>query len=154
LKPISWQLLPTALDDRRMAHAEVEQALAVADPDRLILLFAMVAPWDLLKSLPRHETAHAALLADILDAVDGATFSVRGQPNGLPASELSPAELRVLRYLPTNLSRAEIAQELPRLYQHHQHARSQDLRQARRERPLDAVQRASEQRLLSTGPHR
>jgi LuxR family maltose regulon positive regulatory protein len=29
-----------------------------------------------------------------------------------PAEELSPGELRVLRYLPTNLSRPEIAGEL------------------------------------------
>ena len=140
-----------ALDDRPTAHAEVEQALAVAEPDRLILPFAMVAPWELLKSLPRHETAHAALLVDILDAVDGATFSVHGQRNGLPASELSPAELRVLRFLPTNLSRAEIARELfVSTNTINTHVRRIYAKLGASDRST-AVQRAREQRLLSTG---
>ena len=50
----------------------------------------------------------------------------------LPNSEaLSPSELRVLRYLPTNLTRPEIAQRALRLRQHGQHPYPQNLREAR-----------------------
>jgi LuxR family transcriptional regulator, maltose regulon positive regulatory protein len=66
----------------------------------------------LLRALPRHETAHAALLADILDVVHGASPAAGGRSASPPAEELSPGELRVLGYLPTNLSRPEIASEL------------------------------------------
>jgi len=59
---------------------------------------------ELLEALPRHETAHAALLADILDVAVGSSVTPAERPAPL-AQELSPSELRVLRYLPTNLSR-------------------------------------------------
>jgi LuxR family transcriptional regulator, maltose regulon positive regulatory protein len=64
---------------------------------------------ELLKALPRHETAHAALLAGILD---GASPPLEGAAMPPWALQLSPTELKVLRYLPTNLSRPEIAREL------------------------------------------
>ena len=38
--------------------------------------------------------------------------AARQQSSSPPAEELSPGELRVLRYLPTNLSQPEIAGEL------------------------------------------
>jgi len=63
-------------------------------------------------ALPRHQTAHAALLADILDVLHGASPAARQEFSLPPAEELSPGELRVLRYLPTNLSRPEIAGQL------------------------------------------
>ena len=66
----------------------------------------------LLEALPRHETAHAALLADILDVLHGASPADRQRSWLPPAEELSPGELQVLRYLPSNLSRPEIAGEL------------------------------------------
>jgi LuxR family maltose regulon positive regulatory protein len=57
-------------------------------------------------------TSHAALAADILDAVAG-VHDVAGQAaTAGPVEELSPSELCVLRYLPTNLTRPEIAGEL------------------------------------------
>jgi ATP/maltotriose-dependent transcriptional regulator MalT len=58
-----------------------------------------------------HQTAHAALLTDVLDIMHGSSVSL-GENLAPLASELSPSELRVLRYLPTNLSRPEIASEL------------------------------------------
>jgi LuxR family maltose regulon positive regulatory protein len=72
----------------------------------------MTSSAGLLEALPRHQTAHAALLADILDVLHGASPAPRHQPASPPAEELTPGELRVLRYLPTNLSRPEIAAEL------------------------------------------
>jgi DNA-binding CsgD family transcriptional regulator len=67
---------------------------------------------ELLEALRRHETAHAALLADILDVIRGASLMSEDLPVPPQAGQLSPGELRVLRYLPTNLSRPEIAAEL------------------------------------------
>jgi LuxR family maltose regulon positive regulatory protein len=62
-------------------------------------------------ALPRHETAHVALLTGILDTMRGSSVTPAEHPAPL-TQELSPSELRVLGYLPTNLSRPEIADEL------------------------------------------
>ena len=100
------------LGDQRAANQAAERALALAESDRLVLPFAMTGSRELLEALPRHETAHAALLTDILDVVHGSSLAAEDQLPPPQAEELSPSELRVLRYLPTNLSRPEIASEL------------------------------------------
>ena len=102
----------------------------------------------LLDVLPRHETAHRALLADILDVLHG-----RSEPRTDEAEpmELSPSELRVLRYLPTNLTRPEIAQELyVSVNTVNTHLRNLYAKLGARDRSA-AVRRARELRLLSTG---
>ena len=98
--------------DERAAHQATERALALAEPDRPVLPFLMTDSRKLLEALPRHETAHAALLTDILDVMHGSSLAASDQHPSRPAEELSPGELKVLRYLPTNLSRPEIATEL------------------------------------------
>jgi len=100
------------LGDERAANQAAERALGLAEPDRLVLPFVMTGSGELLEALPRHETAHAALLADILDVIRGASLMSEDLPVPPQAGQLSPGELRVLRYLPTNLSRPEIAAEL------------------------------------------
>jgi LuxR family maltose regulon positive regulatory protein len=100
------------LGDQRAAHQAAERALGLAEPDRLVLPFVMTGSGELLEALPRYETAHAALLADIRDVIRGSSLAAKDQSSSPPAEELSPTELRVLRYLPTNLSRPEIASEL------------------------------------------
>ena len=100
------------LGDQRAANQSAERALALAESDRLILPFAMTGAGELLEALPRHETAHAALLADILDVLNGLSPATREHSSSPPGEELTPGELRVLRYLPSNLSRPEIAGEL------------------------------------------
>jgi LuxR family maltose regulon positive regulatory protein len=100
------------LGDQRAASQAAERALALAEPDRLVLPFAMTGSRELLEALPRHETAHAALLTEILDIMRGSSPAASDRSSPPPAEELSPGELRVLRYLPTNLSRVEIASEL------------------------------------------
>jgi LuxR family maltose regulon positive regulatory protein len=100
------------LGDERAASQAAERALALAEPDRLVLPFAMTGSRELLEALPRHETAHAALLAGILDVLHGSSPAATWRSSPPPTEELSPGELRVLRYLPTNLSRPEIAGEL------------------------------------------
>jgi LuxR family transcriptional regulator, maltose regulon positive regulatory protein len=99
------------LGDQRAANQAAERALALAESDRLVLPFATTGAQELLRALPRHLTAHAALLADILDIMHGSSVPL-GENLAPLAHELSPSELRVLRYLPTNLSRPEIAGEL------------------------------------------
>ncbi len=101
-----------SLGDRSAAAAAAEAALAAAEPDRLIFPFASTGAVDLLEALPRHETAHGALLADIVDLLRGASTPSAERLSLSQPEELSPSELRVLRYLPTNLTRPEIAQEL------------------------------------------
>ena len=101
-----------ALGDQRAADQAAERALTLAEADRLMLPFAMTDSRELLEALPRHQTAHAALLTDILHVLRGASPAAGDQYRYPPAEELSPGELRVLRYLPTNLSRPQIASEL------------------------------------------
>ena len=120
------------LGDRNAAAAAAEAALAAAEPDRLIFPFAMTEAAELLDALPRHETAHGALLADIVDLLRGEPAPSTDRERLSQPEELSPSELRVLRYLPTNLTRPEIAQRALRLHQHGQHAHPQHLLQARR----------------------
>ena len=100
------------LGDQHAANQAAERALALAEADRLVLPFAMTGSAGLLEALPRHQTAHGALLADILDVLHGSSRPAKEQSPSPPAEELSPGELRVLRYLPTNMSRPEIAGEL------------------------------------------
>ncbi len=137
------------LGDRRAANQAAERALALAESDRLVLPFAMTGSRELLEALPRHETAHAALLADILDVLHGSSPAAKEQSPLPPTEELSPGELRVLRYLPTNLSRPEIAGELsvaPSTVS--THVRSIYAKLQVRDRS-SAVQRARELRLLA-----
>ena len=139
------------LGDLRAANQAAERALALAEFDRLVLPFAVTGSRELLEALPRHETAHAALLADILDVLYGSSPAAREQSSLPPAGELSPGELRVLRYLPTNLSRPEIAGELsvsPSTVS--THVRSIYAKLQVRDRS-SAVQRARELRLLAAG---
>ena len=62
-----------ALGDRNAAAAAAEAALAAAEPDRLIFPFAMSNSRELLDVLPRHRTAHGALLADVVDLLGSTT---------------------------------------------------------------------------------
>jgi len=136
------------LGDQRAASQAAERALALAEPDRLVLPFAMTGSRELLEALPRHQTAHGALLADILDVLHGSSPEAKEQSPS-PTEELSPGELRVLRYLPTNLSRPEIASELSvSLNTVGTHLRSIYAKLQVRDRS-SAVQRARELRLLA-----
>jgi LuxR family maltose regulon positive regulatory protein len=139
------------LGDQRAASTAAESALALAEADRLILPFAMTGSLELLEGMPRHETAHAALLADILDVMRGSSISAGNEPSLAEIEQLSPSELRVLRYLPTNLSRPEIASELSvSVNTVNTHIRNIYAKLQAQDRS-SAVQRAREMRLLSAG---
>jgi LuxR family maltose regulon positive regulatory protein len=139
------------LGDRNAAAASAEAALAAAEPDRLIFPFAMTAAAELLDTLPSHETAHGALLTHIVDLLRGEPVPRTDRESLSEPDELSPSELRVLRYLPTNLTRPEIAGELyVSINTVNTHMRNIYSKLGVRDRS-SAVQRARELRLLSTG---
>ncbi|WP_328521009.1 LuxR C-terminal-related transcriptional regulator [Kribbella sp. NBC_00359] len=137
------------LGDERAARAALERALQLAEPDRLIVPFAMTGARELLTALPPHGTSHAALITDILDAVHGDSPTSTTPPE--PVEKLSPTELRVLRYLPTNLTRPEIATELSvSLNTVNTHIRRIYTKLGASDRS-SAVQRGRDLRLLSVG---
>jgi LuxR family maltose regulon positive regulatory protein len=100
------------LGDQRAATTATERALALSEVDRLVLPFAMTGATELLESLPWRDTGHQARLTEILDVLRGSASTPADQPVSGYVEKLSPGELRVMRYLPTNLSRPEIATEL------------------------------------------
>jgi LuxR family transcriptional regulator, maltose regulon positive regulatory protein len=94
------------------ARRSAEAALAAAERDRLLLPFLISGSLRLLEELPPQDTAHRSLLIEARELLGGSpNGSVRREWTS-PAEPLSPSELRVLRYLPTNLTRPEIAREL------------------------------------------
>ena len=99
------------LGDRRAAEQSLEAALELAEPDGLILPFMLWPCRELLERHPKHRTAHATLISTILDTLAGRAAPRRG-PTAPLRDELSDAELRVVRYLPSNLTATEIASEL------------------------------------------
>jgi LuxR family maltose regulon positive regulatory protein len=96
---------------RRASEAAVEAALELAEQDRLVLPFVMAGGRDLLARHPRHATAHGQLLTEILDILDGGHTGADAEVPQ-PVEPLSAPELRVLRYLPGNLTAPELASEL------------------------------------------
>jgi LuxR family maltose regulon positive regulatory protein len=100
-----------ALGDAGAAERALERALDLAEPDSILLPFLLRPTPELLQRHHRRRTAHAGLVSDILDALAGSKPSRRGELERL-REPLTESEVRVLRYLPTNLSQPEIAAEL------------------------------------------
>jgi LuxR family maltose regulon positive regulatory protein len=100
------------LGDMAAAEGATERALELAEPDAMILPFATTPVRDLLEHHPRHRTSHAGFLSDILAVLAGSSPAPRRDHAAAALEELSDAELRVLRYLPSNLAAPEIAAEL------------------------------------------
>jgi LuxR family transcriptional regulator, maltose regulon positive regulatory protein len=88
----------------------LERALDEAGPEGLLYPFLADPAPDLLDRHRRHGTAHAGLIAEILNVLAGRGPS-SDETRGL-REPLSQAEVRVLRYLPTKLSAPEIAGQL------------------------------------------
>jgi LuxR family maltose regulon positive regulatory protein len=109
-----------ALGDPAAAGRAVERALDLAGPDRALSAFLLYPAPGLLERHARHSTRHAALISEILDLLPGgyggmASPHARGGLGGSSprlTEPLSQSEIRVLRYMPTNLSTPEIAREL------------------------------------------
>ena len=120
--PVAWQnglaqayvleaIARDSLGDSGAADRALERALDLAEPDGLLLPFLLHPAPGLLDRHARHPTAHASLLAEIQDRLSGTQPSPRARPRPLLAA-LSESELRVLRYMPTNLTAPDIAREL------------------------------------------
>ena len=101
-----------ALGDQGAAGRAVERALDLAEPDGVLTIFLLHPVPGLLQRQARHGTAHAALIADILSLLAGRKLAPPPAGPPPPLEPLSDSEIRVLRYLPTNLSGPEIAGEL------------------------------------------
>ena len=120
---------PAAADDA------LERALDVAEPDGILMPFLIHQAPGLLERNSRHRTAHAALVAKIrallapgsadrtgpaqdkpMETAFSASRQILGaglhQPGELLLEPVSQMEMRVLRFLPTNLTATEIAGEL------------------------------------------
>jgi LuxR family transcriptional regulator, maltose regulon positive regulatory protein len=107
---------------------------------------------DLLKRHARQRTTHGPMIAEILGLLARQT---PGSPPGIPQPPVAPlshSEIRVLRYLPTNLSMPEIANELSvshntvRTHMRHMYAKLGTHRRA------DTVARARDLGLLAPSP--
>ena len=68
------------LRDHRGAEPSVERALEFAEPEGVVLPFLLVPVRGLLERHPRHRTAHATLLRDILTVLGGSSAPARGEP--------------------------------------------------------------------------
>jgi LuxR family transcriptional regulator, maltose regulon positive regulatory protein len=99
------------LGEPAAAERALECALDLAEPDGLQLFFLLQPAPGLLERHARHRTAHPSLIAEILDLLAGKRCAPPAGPQP-PLKPLSESEIRVLRYLPTNLSQPEIANEL------------------------------------------
>jgi LuxR family maltose regulon positive regulatory protein len=118
-----------ALGDPAAAGRALERALDLAEPDSTLSAFLIHPVPALLEHYARHSTRHAALISEIFDLLPRpqggpggrAPPQDRGGLGGSPprpaepprlTEPLSQGEIRVLRYMPTNLSTPEIAREL------------------------------------------
>jgi LuxR family maltose regulon positive regulatory protein len=98
--------------DSAAAEAALERALDLAEHDRVLIPFLVQPVPALLERHARRRTARADLIAEIFNllTVDTAA-SPLGESESLP-EPLTESEMRVLRYLPSNLSKQEIGDEL------------------------------------------
>jgi LuxR family transcriptional regulator, maltose regulon positive regulatory protein len=155
---MAYALEATARDvlgDEAAADRALERALDLAEPDGVLLPFLLhPVPGRLLERHARRRTAHAALVADILGLLAARELAPPPAGPPPPLEPLSDSEIRVLRYLPTNLTGPEIADELYVSYNtvnthlRHLYAKLGTHRRA------EAVARARALGLLAPSPHR
>ena len=115
--PLAWPsgliqaFLLEAIARDAAGHA-LERALDLAEPDGVLLPFLLHPAPGLLERHTRHRGAHASLIVEILSLLAGRKLASPAAGPRPPLEPLSESELRVLRYLPTNLTAPEIASEL------------------------------------------
>jgi LuxR family transcriptional regulator, maltose regulon positive regulatory protein len=90
----------------------LERALDQTEPGSALTVFLLHPAPGLLKRQAGHRTAHAALIAEILSLLAGSSHATPPAGSRPLLEPLRDSELRVLRYLPTNLTAPEIASEL------------------------------------------
>jgi LuxR family maltose regulon positive regulatory protein len=120
LKFSGWQiqalLLTASVEDARgdtgASSRALERALDLAEPEGMLLPFLLHPTPDLLERHSRLRSTHASLISEILNLLAGRTPAARSDDAEPLREPLTDGELRVLRYLPTNLPAPEIAAEL------------------------------------------
>jgi LuxR family transcriptional regulator, maltose regulon positive regulatory protein len=101
-----------ALGDSGASSRALERALDLAEPDGLLLPFVLHPTPELLERHSRLRSTHASLISEIRNLLAGHAPAARPKDAEPLQEPLSKTELRVLRYLPTNLRAPEIAAEL------------------------------------------
>ena len=141
------------LGDRGGVEASIERALELAEPEGVILSFALFPVRELLERHPRHRTSHATLLTEILDVLAGAS------PRPSAAADEAPGGAQRGR-----TARRPLPAEQPqgagdrvralRLVEHGPHAPPPHLRQARRAQPHGSGGARPRARTAGARPHR
>jgi LuxR family maltose regulon positive regulatory protein len=90
----------------------LERALDLTEGERVLLPFLVHPVPELLERYARRRTAHADLISEIFNLLAGQQPVSRPRGSDSLPEPLTESEARVLRYLPTNLSKREIADEL------------------------------------------
>jgi LuxR family maltose regulon positive regulatory protein len=101
-----------ALGDTGGSSRALERALELAEPDGVLLPFLLHPTPTLLERHSRLRTTHASLISEILNLLAGHAPAARPGDAEPLQEALSKSEVRVLRYLSTNLRGPEIASEL------------------------------------------
>ncbi len=99
-----------AAGDTGGADRSLERVFDLVEPDGAVIAFLLNPAPKLLERHLRRRTAHAALISEILGILAGKQPAQSGDTNRLQ-EPLSESETRILRYLPTNLSVPEIADQ-------------------------------------------
>jgi LuxR family maltose regulon positive regulatory protein len=138
-----------AAGDGAAAEHALEHALDLAEGDRVLLPFLVHPVPELLERYARLRTSHADLISEIFNLLAGQQPPSRLRGSDSLPEPLTESEARVLRFLSTNLSKREIADELyvsvNTVKTHVKHLYAKLAVQTRRQ----AVERARELGLLS-----
>jgi LuxR family maltose regulon positive regulatory protein len=101
-----------ALGDPAAVGRALERALDLTEASGALLWFLLYPLPELLETHSRQRSAHASLVADIQSLLVGTRPAPPTAEFRSLLEPLSNSEIRVLRYLPTNLTGPEIAREL------------------------------------------
>ena len=107
-------LNPMVLDaagDEAGADQALERVLDFVEPDGAVISFLLNPAPHLLERHLHRRTSHAALISEILNLLAGKQPMPKTDETNRLQERLSDSETRILRYLPTNLSVPEIADQ-------------------------------------------
>jgi LuxR family transcriptional regulator, maltose regulon positive regulatory protein len=115
-----WRLEPLILDaiardalgDTVAAQSDFDRALDLAEQNGVVWPFLIHGTRALLEKQVSFQTTHASLISEILNIASGRSATSISSETEPLLEPLSASEMRVLRYLPTNLSAPEIAGDL------------------------------------------
>ncbi|MBS2552111.1 AAA family ATPase [Catenulispora sp. NL8] len=101
-----------ALGERAAAGLALERALEQAEAGSTLLCFLLHPVAELVERHARGRTSHARVVGEVRTLLGGGGLAARGSAQKALVEALSDSEIRVLRYLPTNLTAPQIGDEL------------------------------------------